>query len=240
MVTGYCTVDDVRRALRKAKLPGDAVQDREIALDAITGTTEWLRKSLDAHFYVAGGISEDSDDLVPTDVRSRGPEQHDIPSTPHPQHSTLFSSRRDRYPHKTNGPFVEIQLDKFGGQSLTTVEVRDSSGDYTDWTGSNSSKAQGDDYRLFTGSGTPGKSTLELRASSIPALQHYDRAVRVQYEYGTAELPGTIRRAVAFKAGSELAEDAAFQIPNNAEVYSVESLADVLERKAEEKLEEYR
>jgi hypothetical protein len=237
--TGYCTVDDVRRGLKKADLPGDAAQDRDIVIDAIAGTTEWLRKSLNTHFYVPGGVSGDSDDLIPTDVRPRGPEQHDIPSTPHPQHSTLFSSRRERYPHKTNGPYVEISLGKFDAESLTSVDVRDNSGEYTDWT-SDASKTQGDDYRLFTGSGTPGKSTLELRATSLPALQHYDGAVRVAYDYGTEGLPGTVRRAVAFKAGSELADEAAIQIPNNVEVRSVESLADQLDAKAEEKLDEYR
>jgi len=64
--------------------------------------------------------------------------------------------------------------------------------------------------------------------------------VRVAYDYGTNELPGTIRRAVAFKAASELADEAAIQIPNNVEVRSVESLADQLDAKAEEKLDEYR
>jgi hypothetical protein len=239
MSVGYCTVEDVRRALRKANLPGDAVQDRDIVIDAIAGTFDEVRKSLDTHFYVPGGISEDTDDLVPTDVRTRGDEQHDIPSTPHPQHSTLFSADRGRYPRRTSGPYVEIRLGKFDVQTLTNLEVRDRSGDFTDWT-STADKTAGDEYRLFSGAGTPARSTLELHAGALPPLDHYDRAVRVSYEYGAAELPRTVRRGAAFLAASELAEDAVIQIPENTEVRGVESLADFFEQRAMDKLDQYR
>jgi hypothetical protein len=239
MATGYCIVDDVRRALRQADLPGDAQQDREIVLDAIEGTTEWLRKSLDAHFYVPGGVTGDTDNLVPSTVRTRGPEHLDIPSTPHTQHSSLFTEGRHRHPLKTSGPFVSIPLDKQDVQSISTLDVRDASGDFEDWVAA-SGKTSGDDYRLVTEASTPGRSKLELRAASLPALRHYDRAVSVTYDYGTAELPQTVRRAVAFKAAAELAEDAVLQIPQQTEIYDVESLADFFDRKASEKLAEYR
>ena len=239
MATGYCTVEDVRRALREATLPGDAQQDRDIVIDAIAGTTEWLRKSLNAHFYVAGGVSGDTDNLVPTTVRTRGPEHLDIPSTPHHQHSTLFSEGQHRHPLKSNGPFVTIPLDKKDVQSLSALDVRDASGDFEDWVAA-SDKTVGDDYRLVTEASTPGRSKLELRAASLPPIRHYDRAVKVTYDYGTAELPRTVRRAVAFKAAEDLAEEAVFELPNNAEVYNVESQADYFARKAKEKLDEYR
>lgn len=79
MVTGYCTVEDVRRALQKAGLPGDVSQDRDIAIDAIVAQTEWLEKKTDRHWYVPGGIPEDTDDLIPTTANTRD-DEHDIPT----------------------------------------------------------------------------------------------------------------------------------------------------------------
>jgi len=239
MATGYCTVEDVRRALRKANLPGDASQDRDIVIDAIAGVGDWLRKSLDAHFYVPGGITEDTDNLVPTDVRTRTDEQHDIPSTPHPQRSRTFHADRETYPRATTGRRVELPLDRFGADTLTELKVRQRDGTFDDWTTSND-KTQGEDYDLFTEAGTPGRSTLELDVGALPLLERYDRAVRVGYDYGVDELPRTVRRAAAFKAAEELAEDAVIQIPTNADVYNVETLADFFARKAAEKLDEYR
>ena len=77
MPTGYCTVDDVRRALREPELPGDVGQDRDIAIDAIASQTEWLEKTLSRHWYVPAGVSEDTDDLIPTSPKTRN-DEHDI------------------------------------------------------------------------------------------------------------------------------------------------------------------
>lgn len=240
MPTGYCTVEDVRRALRERDLPGDAQQDRQIVIDAIAGQTEWLRKMTGCHFYVDGGIDEDTDDLVPTDTRARNGEEGDVPSTPHPQHSTLFVDDVGRYPHKTHGPYCRIPLHRNDATTLTGLEIYDATGDAVDWVAS-TDKESGTDYRLFVeAGGAPSRSFVDIRAASLPPLQHYDGAVRVSYEYGQDSLPSTIRRAVAFRAASDLAEEAAIQIPNNAQVYNVESLADEFERKAEELLEPYR
>ena len=70
-------------------------------------------------------------------------------------------------------------------------------------------------------------------------LDSFANAVYVEFSYGHEGIPETDRRAVAFRAASDLVEEAAVQIPNNAEVYGVESLAEQFERKAEELLEVY-
>lgn len=237
--TGYCTVDDVRRALREEDLPGDAEQDRGIVLDAITGQTQWLRKATDCHFYVPGGISEDSDDLVPTSPRTREAEELDVPSTPHPQHSTLFNADRDRYPHKTHGPFCRMALEKNDVTDVTGLEVFGGSGDSEDWVQA-SDKTEGEDWRLYVDAGgAPSRSYVDVRARSLPPLQHYAGAVRVSYRYGQDSLPSTVRRAVAKRAAADLAEEASMQIPQNATVYGVESKAEELRSTAKELLEDY-
>lgn len=77
---GYCTVEDVRRVLQEADL-GQALQadNHQIAVDAITGLSEWLEKATRKHWYVSGGITEDGEGIVPTDVFTRD-DEHDIPS----------------------------------------------------------------------------------------------------------------------------------------------------------------
>jgi len=79
MATGYCTLDDVRRALRSANLPGDISQDEDIAIDAIASQTRTLEKELNRHYYESGGLSEDDKDLIPTDTNTRD-DEHDLPS----------------------------------------------------------------------------------------------------------------------------------------------------------------
>lgn len=76
---GYCTLEDVRRALRKADLPGDVSQDEEIAVDAIVSQTRWLEKTLDRHYYEPDGLDEDDRGLIATDANSRD-DEHDIPT----------------------------------------------------------------------------------------------------------------------------------------------------------------
>jgi|GEM_PF-665546 len=98
MATGYCTVEDVRRALRKAKLPGDVGQDRDIAIDAIASRTEWLEKTISRHWYEPSGITEDDDDLIPTSPKTRD-DEHDIQT-----HGALVdgASERERYRYSRN------------------------------------------------------------------------------------------------------------------------------------------
>lgn len=238
MAEGYCTVADVRRALRETEIPGDVQQDRQIIRDAIAGQTSRLRELTGKHWYVSGGLDEDPDNLIPTGVRSRSDEEHDIPDSPHPQHNTLLVADRGKYPRRMNGPYTRIRLGRQDADTITALNVRDHSGTYEDWV-ADSSKTDPDDYRLHVAAGdSRSPSYVELHVGSLPHLSRYERAVRVSYDYGLDSLPQTIRRAHANLAASTLAEEAAIQIPNNAEVYSVESLADVLEQRAMDLLED--
>ena len=240
MTDAYCTVEDVRRALRSANLPGDMDQDRDIAIDAIEGQATWLRKTINTHYYAPGGIAEDSDNIVPTSDRTREGEEHDIPSSPHAQHSTLFTARHDRVPHKTVGPYCRIPLSKRDVSNLTRLDVRDASGEFTDWV-ADPDKVTPGDYRLYIAPGeSPSRAFVDLKASSLPALRHYSGGVRVSYSYGVSGIPQTIRRAVAFRAASEVVDEPAFEIPDSANVRSIESLADKFDSRADELLEPYR
>jgi hypothetical protein len=81
MVEGYCTLADVRRALRKKDLPGDASQDNQIAVDAIVPQTRWLEKTINRHFYATTGdgiLDEASTVSIPQDPKTRD-DEHDLP-----------------------------------------------------------------------------------------------------------------------------------------------------------------
>ncbi|WP_336358992.1 hypothetical protein [Haloarcula sp. CGMCC 1.6347] len=72
---GYCTTEDLRRALRKANLPGDVDQDPQIAVDAILSRTEWLEKTYSRHWYEPDGITEASDVDIPMSANTRDDEE---------------------------------------------------------------------------------------------------------------------------------------------------------------------
>jgi len=79
MTEGYCTVEDVRRTLQDAELTGALAEDDERAVvQAITAQSEWLRATTGRHWYEPDGIEEDTHDLVPTELKSRDGEEHDI------------------------------------------------------------------------------------------------------------------------------------------------------------------
>lgn len=98
MAEGYCTLEDLRRALREKDLPGDLSQDNQIAVDAITAQTEWLEKTLSRHWYEPSGISEATEVTIPTSARTRD-DEHDIPS-----HGGFVegASERERYRYRAN------------------------------------------------------------------------------------------------------------------------------------------
>ena len=98
MPEGYCTLEDVRRALRKANLPGDVSQDTQIAVDAVVAETEPLEKDLSRHWYEPTGISEASEIPIPTSAKTRD-DEHDLPTHGGMVHG---ASERDRYRHREN------------------------------------------------------------------------------------------------------------------------------------------
>lgn len=74
MTDVYCTIDDVRRALRTHNLPGDVEQDMQIAIDAITAETLPLEKELQRHFYDTSANNE-----LASEPKTRD-DEYDIPT----------------------------------------------------------------------------------------------------------------------------------------------------------------
>ena len=245
---GYCTLEDLRRALQEAELPGDIEQDQAIAVDSITAQTEWLEKSLKRHWYAPAGadiLDEATAIDIPTEPNSRDDEE-DIPT------SSAFVVDDDGPAPKTyQGDYARISLDRRDAGAVSKLLVRDADGGYTDWVASDDydggqfSDALGDDYYVRVNNS--GWSYLYLDVTNLYddekeeyVLDTFSNAVYVFFDYGHEGFPQTLRRAVAFRAASDHVEEAAMQIPDSARVRSVESLADKFERKAEELLEVYR
>lgn len=241
MPRGYCTVEDVRRALREPGLPGDIGQDRQIALDAITAQSEWLEKKTKRHWYAPGGIDEDTDALIPTTTRTRTDEE----SIRTPVAAAVDGPIAPRISHTVGDrQYSRIRLARRHADTLQRLEVLDDTG-YTDWVASDEYDAgRGADYYVQVNNS--GVSELYLDVANLYddreeewLLEQWTNAVYLEFTYGDDELPRTVRRAVAFRAASDFAEEATIQIPDNADVYNVESLAEQFERKAEELLEVY-
>lgn len=68
----------------------------------------------------------------------------------------------------------------------------------------------------------------------------WSNAVYVTFAYGHEGIPRNVRRAVALRAGAELAEEAVISIPDNTTLYGVETKADEMREKADGLLEVYR
>lgn len=278
----YCTTDDVRRALREEELPGDAVQDPQIVVGAITAQTEWAEKTLDRHWYEPDGISEATEVTIPTAPKTRD-DEHDIPTHAGMVHGAAEDKRRRRSKNSDalleSGPryerrrrhwqdpkqqiqiafgeeydprytdpdrpiYTRITFDRRDVQNLNALHVVNEQNGFDDWVASDDysggvgNQYRGDDYWVRINNG--GRSELYLNVHAMDDdIPSFSNAVYVDIDYGHEGMPSTFRRAVAFRAASDLAEDAAMQIPNNATVYNVESLAEQFERKAEELLEVY-
>jgi len=246
MATGYCILKDLRRALREEALPGDLSQDKQIAVDAIAAQTEWLEKTLKRHWYAPTGsdiLDEATAIDIPTDPKSRDDEE-DIPT------AGAFLAGDGPKPKQTQGSYTHFRLARRDADSISTLHVRTSDGSYEDWVASSdytegSWPPSGEDYYLRVNNG--GWSRLYLHTDNFWdadneewLLDSFANAVYLNWSYGHKGIPQTVRRAVAFRAASDFVEEAAIQIPDNAQVYNVESLAEQFERKAKELLEVYK
>jgi len=268
MVTGYCTLDDVRRALRTAKLPGDIQQEQGIAIDAIAGQTEFIQKRYDHHWYEPDGLDEDSVGLIPTSTEARDDEydiySHGATVMPSGKQSgettsatgTVFSSGHQqselkqrirlssgRLDDSTVPTYTRLTLARKDVQEITSLSVINADGRYDDWAA---------DPAYSGGVGTPhrgedywvrvdsGVSKLYLNVHSMDdGLPSLSNAVYAGIRYGHEGIPRTVRRAVAFRAAADLVEEAVVEIPQNATIYNVETKAEELRSQAEELLGEY-
>jgi len=247
MATGYCTLEDLRRALQEAELPGDVEQEPQLAVDAIAAQTEWLEKTLKRHWYAPAGadILSEADQIdIPTGPKSRD-DEYDIPTA-----SAFVVDDDGPVPKTSQGSYAKIGLARRDAESVSALHVRTEDGTFEDWADSSdytegSWPPSGEDFYLRVNNG--GWSRLYIDTTNLLkdeedneyVLGSFANAVYLEWSYGHEGIPRTVRRAVAFRAASDFVEDAAIQIPENAQVYNVESLAEQFERKAEELLEVY-
>jgi len=287
MAKGYTTLEDLRRALQKAELPGDISQDKEIAVDAIAAQTEPLEKTFKRHWYASTGddILDDASEItIPTGPETRD-DEHDIQT-----HGGMVHGAGERDRHRTRknsdalleaGPryerrrrnrrepkqqirvaigepadlkppidetvpvYTRIQLARKDIKSINELHVINENGAYDDWVaeseydGGVGKMHRGKDYWVRVNNG--GVSELYLNVHAMDDdIASLSNAVYVDLDYGHEGIPRNVRRAVAFRAASDFVEEAAMQIPENAKVYNVDTLAEEFERKADELLEVYK
>ena len=247
MTEGYCTLEDLRRALRKANLPGDVSQDERIAIDAITSETEPVEKSLKRHWYATTGdqiLDEATAIDIPTKAKSRDDEE-DIPT------ASAFVVDDGPAPKTSQGDYAKVELDRRDAESVAALHVRQEDGTYVDWVASadyseGSWPPSGEDYYLRVNNGGWSRLYLDVTNFLEPeeddeyVLDSWANAVYCEFSYGHEGIPRNVRRAVALRAGAELAEEASISIPENTTLYNVETKADEMREKADELLEVYR
>ena len=239
---GYCTLEDVRRALREAGLPGDVQQDKRIAVDAIVAETEPLQRSLKRHFYEPNGIDEATEVDIPTGPKTRDDEES-IPT------GGAHIVGEPVTPKTWQGPYTRIQLGRNYAEQINELLVQGEDGTYTDWVASNEytggqwPDAVGEDYFLRINNGGVSHLYLDsrnfLNEDGEPIVDSFANVVYVEFDYGHEGIPQAVRRAVALHAGAELVEEAVIEIPSNATVYNIETKAEKMREKADELLEEY-
>lgn len=244
MPTGYCTVEDVRRALQEADLSGALAEDNEqLVVDAITGLQEWLEKTTKRHWYEPNGLEEDTHGIIPTGPKTRDDEESITTRAP--------ISGMPAEPKTAQGSYTKIVLARRDAEAVQELLIRTEDGSFEDWTSTYSGgtwpDAVGDAFYLRVNNG--GWSRLYLDTENLYdeeeeewLLDSFANAVYVTYDYGHEGIPMTVRRAVAMKAAAQLLapdDEATLQIPDNASLQTVETKVSALERQAEELLEVY-
>jgi len=138
--------------------------------------------------------------------------------------------------------YTRIRFDRRDVDTVNELNVVNADGGFDDWIASNDytggvgTANRGDDFWVRRNNDGDSELYIDVHAldDDIASLSN---AVYVDFDYGADGLPDTVRRAVAMRAFGELIEEPAFQIPDNATVYNVESKADALHERAAELLE---
>lgn len=243
---GYCTAEDVRKALQERGLDGDGQGplSKPIVDAAIAGQTDWIRRETKRHWYDpnADSDSDTSNDILPSSPRSITEENGDIPSSPHAGHAQLAVDDNVRYPVTQGGGYAEIRLGFKDIESVTKLLVREKGRDYTDWVAdSGIVQGRGEDYYLESDPETD-ITDLYIDTRALAPRQDWTNTVVVDFDYGTSPIPETIRRAQAALAGADLVmdDDVKTAIPNDGQLIAVETKADRLIKQAMRLLEPYR
>jgi hypothetical protein len=241
MPDGYCTAADVRTALQEVNLSGPI--DTEFVDPEIIAASSWFRKTSGRHFYDSTATT----DPLPTSTRSIQTVRLSIPSSPHAQRDQIHTHDRGvRYPVTTDGPYSRLPLPHAFVDSLDALNVRDRSGDTTDWVAdSEYDEGVGEDYYVqeedLEGR---GDSALYIRAASIGARRDYSGLVVADYQYGLDEQTESwrdVRRGVANLAAADLVvdDDILTSLPDNGQLVGVDTQADRLLDRAMKYLRTY-
>jgi hypothetical protein len=239
----YCERQDVLDVLEEASLSGAYSQRPEIIDAAITGLTQDIRAWTNRHWYDPSAASGDLRDDSPVTATEM---IHDIPSSPHTQDRQLFQSHDGvRYPVTHAGPYCRIVLAHADVTTLSALRVRDSAGEFEDWTAALSkTRGRGEDYYLQTptDAGPSGRTQLYLRAGVLPTLTDYEEALLLDYEYGTDSVPESVRRMTAQYAAAELVTNDEFvaAVPDDGQLVNGETKADRWTAAADKTLDNYR
>ena len=242
MPTGYCTIDDVRWAMDKSDLTGSLGADNnEAVVRAIAAQTEWVNRTIKRHWYLPNGLDEDDRGLIPAEPRTRDDEESIPTGGAHLVGDPVT-------PKTWQGSYTRVTLARREASAINKLLIRTPDG-YEDWVSSNEYSGGpwpdglGEDYFLRTDSGI---SQVYIDTENLldedgePLIDGYANAVYVEFDYGEAELPQNVRRAVAFRAAAELLldDDSALGIPDNGQLVNPESKKQAMQSKAEELLNE--
>lgn len=134
MPDGWCTLEDVRRTLRSANLPGDISQDKAIAVDGIVAQTNELERMLSHYWYADPGdpiVSEATEVTIPTAPDTRD-DEHDIPRWGAFVDET--SERRYRYRHRDADAALGTATPRRHSRRLNKhpkYQIKTATGEYT-------------------------------------------------------------------------------------------------------------
>ena len=146
--------------------------------------------------------------------------------------------------------YTRIRLDRRYVQTVNELSVIDETGAYTDWVASNDydggvgNANRGDDYWVRINNSGVAELYLDVH-SLADEIASFANAIYVDFDFGYEAADGddtkvrTWRRAIALRAGATFAEEAAIQIPENVNIYNVETKADAMREKAAELLEPF-
>jgi hypothetical protein len=187
--------------------------------------------------YVAGSYGTDPDPVTST----TGTVFNATTNRPNPKEEIRLAT--GDLDDSSVPAYTRIQFERKDVEAVNSLHIVNANGGYDDWVASNDydggvgfSSHAGDDFYVRINSG--GVSELYIDVHSLDDdLATLSNAVVVDFDYGHVGIPQNVQRAVAFRAGADLAEEAAIRIPQDTTLYDVETKADEMRTQAEEFLE---
>jgi hypothetical protein len=239
MVTGYCTVDDVRRVFQEADLSGAlAESNNQLVVDTIAAVSSTVEKATKRHWYDAGGVSDDDRSVIPTDAQSRD-DEYDLPSQGAVAFGAAGTDIKERIRvgagdlgDEAVPTYTRITLARKDVSSLDELLVINANGAVEDWIASSDYDTgvglanRGADAWVRLNNGGVSELNIDIHAldDDIPSLAN---AVYAIVSYGKDEVPQRIRRGVAHLVAADLVLNDEFvtAIPDDGQLTSLETKA---------------